>query len=43
MAKEESDDTWARELRAQVAQRPIVILKLEDRELQGLKGCGSSR
>ena len=37
MAKEESDDTWAQELRAHVAHRPIVILKLEDRELQGLK------
>lgn len=37
MAKEEFDDTWAQELRAHVAHRPIVILKLEDRELQGLK------
>ena len=37
MAEEESDDTWARELRAHVAQRPVVILKLEDRVLQGLK------
>ncbi|MDH6165547.1 hypothetical protein M2282_000675 [Variovorax boronicumulans] len=37
MAKEESDDTWTRELKMHVAQRPIVILKLQDRELQGLK------
>ena len=37
MTKVDSDDTWAQELRAHVAHRPIVILKLEDRELQGLK------
>lgn len=37
MAKDESDDNWAKELRAHVTHRPIVILKLEDRELQGLK------
>ncbi|SEF35202.1 hypothetical protein ABL840_19495 [Variovorax sp. NFACC27] len=37
MAKEEFDDTWTRELKMHVAQRPIVILKLQDRELQGLK------
>ena len=37
MTKLDSDDTWAQELRAHVVHRPIVILKLEDRELQGLK------
>ena len=37
MPKEDSDETWAQELRAHVAHRPIVILRLKDRELQGLK------
>ena len=37
MTKVDSDDIWAQELREHVAHRPIVILKLEDRELQGLK------
>lgn len=37
MAKDESDDTWVQELRTHVAHRPIVILRLEERELQGLK------
>lgn len=37
MAKDEYDDTWIQELRTHVAHRPIVILKLKERELQGLK------
>lgn len=37
MAKNDSDDTWIRDLKAQVAHHPIVILNLEERELQGLK------
>ncbi len=37
MAKEGSDDTWIRELKAHVAHRPIVILNLKKRELHGLK------
>lgn len=37
MAKEGYEDTWIRELKAHVAQRPIVILNLEERELHGLK------
>lgn len=37
MAKEGSDDTWIRELKAHVAHRPIVILNLKERELHGLK------
>jgi hypothetical protein len=37
VARDRSDDTWLQELRAHVAHRPIVILKLEERELQGLK------
>lgn len=37
MAKEEPNDSWAQELRAHVNHRPIVILKLEERELEGLK------
>lgn len=37
MAKEGSDDTWIRELKAHVAHHPIVILNLEERELHGLK------
>lgn len=38
MAQKGSDDTWIRELKAHVAHHPIVILKLEERELHGLKG-----
>lgn len=37
MAKEAPDETWVQELRAHVWSRPIVILKLEDNEVQGLK------
>ena len=37
MAKDDSDDTWIRELKAHVAHHPIVILNLEERELHGLK------
>ena len=37
MAKDDSDDTWTKELKAHVAHRPIVILNLEERELHGLK------
>ncbi len=37
MVKEGSDDTWIRELKAHVAQHPIVILNLKERELHGLK------
>lgn len=37
MAKEGSDDSWIRELKAHVAHHPIVILNLEERELHGLK------
>lgn len=33
MAKNDSDETWIRDLKARVAYRPIVILKLEEREL----------
>ena len=37
MAKDESDDTWVQELKVHVASRPVVILKLEEDEVQGLK------
>lgn len=37
MAKDDSDETWIRELKAHVAHYPIVILNLEERELHGLK------
>lgn len=37
MAKNDSDDTWIRDLKVQVAHHPIVILTLKERELQGLK------
>lgn len=37
MAKDDFDDTWMHELRTHVAHRPIVILRLEEREVQGLK------
>lgn len=38
MVKEEApDETWVQELRALVVRRPIVILKLADYEVQGLK------
>ena len=37
MTKDGSDDTWVQELKAYVVHHPIVILKLEERELHGLK------
>lgn len=37
MIKEDSDDTWIRDLKAHVAHYPIVILNLKERELDGLK------
>ncbi|MCE4555024.1 hypothetical protein [Pelomonas cellulosilytica] len=37
MAKDEHDDNWAKELRAHVANRPVVILRLTVHELESLK------
>lgn len=37
MAKDDFDDTWIHELRTHVAHRPIVILRLEEREVHALK------
>ena len=37
MVRDDSDDTWVRELRTHVAHRPIVLLRLQERELDGLK------
>ena len=47
MANDDSDETWIRELKAHVANHPIFILNLEERELHGrgrpVTGCASSR
>lgn len=43
MAKDDSDHTWIRELKAHVARHPIVILNLEERELHGLKAARDGR
>ena len=37
MARGDSEDTWVQELKAHVAQHPIIVLNLEERELHGLK------
>lgn len=37
MAKTKPEESWIEQLNAIVAQRPIVLVKLEDEELHGLK------
>ena len=37
MARGDSEDTWVQELKAHVAQHPIIVLNLEERKLHGLK------